>query len=202
MDLGGSRCLFVKFVGSDPQVGEIMVHGGSYVEPLNMKWTDIAVEWVAHSTANLCRYTGHTHRPTWGSLPRRAWRWLINRTGQYSVAQHAVLVSLWLEIEGYSTQICFDGLHHDSTESVFNDFASPVKRMMPEYKKAENRAYTQYAYALGLSEVEPKIVKHADRLMCSTEQRDLMLNPQWPGWPEPWARRIEPWTPAKQICVE
>ncbi len=182
-----------------PGTGEIMVHGGNYVEPLNMSAAHIDIEWVAHSLANLGRYTGHTHMPTWGGLARRIWRRFYNPTALYSVAQHCVLGSMWLEEQGYGPEYCLGFLLHDATEAVVNDLARPVKHLLPSYIEAEKHAAPLFARSLGVryDVMDAPEVHWMDRVMCATEQRDLMRDPKWPGWPAPSEHRIEPWLPAK-----
>lgn len=55
----------------------------------------------------------------------------------YSVAEHSVLVSLLMEEEVGGDP--FEGLLHDSTESVLPDVSSPFKQLLPDLRALDKR---------------------------------------------------------------
>jgi uncharacterized protein len=74
-----------------------------------------AVE-TAHALSLQCRYGGHS-------------RYF------FSVGQHTLLVAEIMAF--FDLGDPFEGLHHDDTESILIDMPSPVKALLPEYKKLE-----------------------------------------------------------------
>lgn len=110
----------------------------------------LTVEEVAHALSKICRFTGHCRE-------------------FYSVAQHSVVVS-YLVPKHLRKQALF----HDAAESVVGDMASPLKRLIPEYKALEKRCEAAIFSGFDLPAELDLAVKHADRVALRTEQRDLM----------------------------
>lgn len=102
----------------------------------------------------------------------------------YSVAQHSVLVSLIVPKEH-----ALAALLHDGSEAFMGDIASPLKALLPDYKKIEEKVQGAVHAHFGLPyTLEPHVhaaIKHADLLMCSTERAQLMPadDRPWPGLP-------------------
>lgn len=71
------------------------------------------IEFIAKTLSNINRFNG--------------------TVGCYSVAQHCVLVASRLPNE-YK----FDGLLHDASEAYIGDVSSPLKSIMPEFKRIED----------------------------------------------------------------
>jgi len=112
---------------------------------------------IAHALSNLCRFTGHTRH-------------------FYSVAQHSVLVANLLPRE-----LRFAGLMHDAHEAYIQDFATPLKNVLPGYREMEGPVWAAVAARFGLPEELPVEVKRADLVALAMEKRDLM-----PQHPEEW----------------
>lgn len=129
---------------------------------------------VAHALSNLCRFTGHSRE-------------------FYSVAQHCVLASYHGPAEE-----ALDRLIHDAAEAYLGDVSSPLKALLPEYKRLEKAVEAAVIPALGGRWPEPPSVKPADLIMLATEKRDLM-----PAHRTPWGLlegvapvdMITPWEP-------
>lgn len=66
---------------------------------------------LAHALGFKCRFTGHTAH-------------------FYSVAEHSVMVSDWMELEGYSQGHQRWALLHDMSEAYLPDVASPIKALL------------------------------------------------------------------------
>ncbi len=113
------------------------------------------LEDVAHSLAQVVRFTGHT-------------RW------RYSVAEHSVLVSLLVEELGGDPHDQMEALLHDATESVLADVASPVKSMLPDYKALEKYLDSSMRKQFWLPEAQSEIVTRADWLALFIEAAMLM----------------------------
>ena len=121
----------------------------------------VDIEDIAHALSNLCRFTGHTKF-------------------FYSVAQHSLLVSKMLLRDGYSHEVALYGLLHDATEAYIGDIASPLKNLIPVYKKIERRIEKTIAKKFNLNwRVARAIIKEYDLMALNTERRDLMGNPNW-----------------------
>jgi uncharacterized protein len=118
----------------------------------------LTIEEIASALSKICRFTGQCEP-------------------FYSVAQHAVHTSYLVD-----PRFAWEALHHDDVEAVVNDMASPLKRLIPEYKRIEHRCEVPILAAFGIdANAMPVEVKQADLRALRTEQRDLMVpNPvQW-----------------------
>lgn len=140
---------------------------------------------VAHALSQINRFNGHTSEP-------------------YSVAQHSLAVSYYLEQQGMSYAIQLGGLIHDAHEAYFGDISTPVKMYLditdellalgiPEsviksklltLKARENRLQDQVSHALGVpvAWLRSDAVKHAD-LVALAAERDRYLPPEDTVWP-------------------
>lgn len=133
----------------------------------------ITIQDIAHSLATLNRFNGHTRVP-------------------YSVAEHCVRASYLVHAMPLQRML----LVHDAVEAVIGDCISPLKRLLPEYKKLENALQPIILSKFGISWPLPDPVWHFDLMMCAAEKRDLCaLEPK--GWgtlpdPDP-VPHIEPW---------
>lgn len=123
----------------------IAIFNGDFFDFEKPEIHDFDIDVIAHSLSNLCRFTGHTIR-------------------HYSVAEHSVLVSRLVPPE-----LAFDGLMHDAAEAYLGDVSSPLKAMLPEYKKIEKRVEAALAEFYGLRFPLPIEVKHADKQLYRQE---------------------------------
>lgn len=118
-----------------------------YTHPGHSK---ITITAIAHALSNICRFTGHTRE-------------------FYSVAQHSVLVASILP-----PRLALQGLLHDAHEAFVGDVNSPLKHLIPDYRRIEKAAELAVHRAFGLPDELDPLVKHADLVLLATEKRDLM----------------------------
>ena len=95
----------------------------------------------------------------------------------YSVAQHSVLASLIVPLE-----YALEALLHDATEAFIKDLPSPLKGLLPEYKRIERILDRTIRRKFELPETMSAPVREADRVLLATEKRDLMPEDsfEWP----------------------
>lgn len=130
---------------------------GARMDYLHPENSDATIEDIGHALSNVCRFSGH--------LPRF-----------YSVAQHAVNVSRVLEANGYSPQVQFTGLMHDTAEAFTNDLPTPLKSAFPVFKELEVKIETAMASRFGFEFPLPASVKLADLILLGLEKEHVKKN--------------------------
>ena len=105
------------------------------------------LETIAFSLSNINRFCGHA--------------------GAYSVAQHSVLVCQQLPQE-----LKLSGLLHDAPEAYLNDIASPLKRMLPEYRKIETSYHSIIDKHFDVDTCHP-MIKEVDKRILVTEAKSF-----------------------------
>lgn len=109
---------------------------------------DVDLVDLATTLAKINRFIGRTYHP-------------------YSVAQHAVVVSLIC-----SPEQAYECLHHDDTEAYVGDLASPIKRYAAKgFSDLEAQIRRRaLAPALGLAREVPDFVHEWDKRALTMEQ--------------------------------
>lgn len=123
----------------------------------------IYIEDIARGGAKDCRYAGQ----------------LANPQLFYSVAQHAVLVSMFCAKEDARW-----GLLHDASEAFIRDLPSGLKNLpaLKGYRRIEARLQKAIYKRFGLKTVAPPSVKVADRRVAASEALALLSTmPAWLG---------------------
>lgn len=153
----------------------IQTYSGRRFNPTNPVPDAIVIQDIAHPLSNQCRFSGHCNK-------------------FYSVAQHCVLVSYICNFED-----ALWGLLHDATEAYLVDVPRPLKQsgLFGAYIEFETKMTAAVCERFGLNPVEPPSVKQADKVLLSTEARDLMnpLRPDWDATKDALPFKIEPWSP-------
>lgn len=141
-----------------------------------------SIEVIAHSLAQINRYTGHASRP-------------------YSVAEHSLLVADIVAHMGLDHHAQRAGLMHDAHECLCGDAATPVKNVVgTAWAECENplALLVRSTYHLKTAHTaHGKAVRLADLLALATERRDLLpFNPKhntaWGVIDQPGAARVLP----------
>jgi hypothetical protein len=125
---------------------------GNWFDILKPEEYDYDIEEIATALSNLCRYTGHVNR-------------------FYSVAEHSVLVSRIVP-----DSLALTGLLHDSSEAFLGDVSSPLKKLLPEYKRIEENVEKAIANHFGLEFPYTSEVKDADKRMYWQERQSVADN--------------------------
>ena len=155
---------------------KITTFNGMDFNLLNPEDSYISIFDIAHALSHLCRFTGHSAQ-------------------FYSVAQHSVMVS-----EIVPAEDAMAGLLHDAAEAFVGDVAAPLKQLIPDYQKIEQRVEAAILRRFNICRPKlPKSVKNADLILLATERRDLMP-PQDYEWElikgvTPLADKINPLSP-------
>ena len=146
---------------------------------------DIDINDIAVSLSNICRFAGHLshfysvaqHAVLCSQLVPQEFAFealMHDATEAYCqdiVAQHAVLCSQLVPQE-----FAFEALMHDATEAYCQDIPAPLKRLLPDYKRMEEKIDAVIREKYGLPPVMSTPVKYADLIMLATERRDLGLD--------------------------
>lgn len=151
----------------------IQVYGGIAFDLDNPDPKTITIENIAHSLSMLCRFGGHCNR-------------------FYSVAEHSVHC-----YDQANDKDKKEALLHDGTEAFVVDLVTPVKLMLPEYKKLEDRIDLVIRSKFGLPESITPQVKKIDRRMLMTEKQQLMDKAprSWDRTDNPYSFELPCWSP-------
>ena len=123
----------------------------------------VVLEDVAYALAAINRFTGHTVYP-------------------YSVAQHSVAVSRYLELTGAALQVQLAGLLHDAHEAYFGDIAAPLKAFLGVGAQEDRiQAVVGQAFDLSMDMLKHPLVKQADLVALAVE-RDILMPQDVETW--------------------
>lgn len=130
--------------------------------PITPASEDVDPVDIAHALSLLCRYGGHVDR-------------------FYSVAEHCVLMSQWIEDNATpgdperARRLALWALLHDATEAYVVDVPRPLKRNLVGYREIEGGVMIAIALRFNLpGVVMPREVHDADDRILLTERNALM----------------------------
>jgi len=116
----------------------LLTYSGIWLDLENPTPDMITIKDIAIGLSRESRFNGHTEK-------------------FYSVAQHSVLCSRLVP-----EWVALEALLHDATEAYLKDIPTPLKDMLPEYKKIEQRLDAVIRRAFGFPELQSFYVKDAD----------------------------------------
>ena len=87
------------------------------------------------------------------------------------MAQHSVLCSQIVPPE-----FAFEALMHDAAEAYCQDIPAPLKALLPDYRRIEERVEQVIRAKFSITPDMSAIVKYADLVMLATERRDLDID--------------------------
>jgi hypothetical protein len=143
--------------------------------PLDPRVEDINIEDVAHGLSNMCRFGGQCRN-------------------FYSVAEHSVHVSRWMENYYQAPKLLLYALLHDASEAYLVDVPRPIKVHLENYKTLEA---LNMSVILKAFRIEPSLCPDGfestlhlvDNQVLVAEKNALLLPPPLP-WT--WAKQIMP----------
>lgn len=148
-----------------------MTYTGKQVYPLEMKPEDICIDDIAHSLGLQCRFNGMV-------------------SDFYSVAEHSVLISEWLETQGHPQRVQLAGLLHDANEAYLSDMIRPIKNALgaayAPFKSAANKIDEIIGTMHCIEFPYPQEVHDADSRIINDEKQFLF------GTGKPWVHGGEP----------
>lgn len=133
-----------------------LLYSGNYFDFADPEGSVFTIEDIAHALSQQCRYNGHC-------IPF------------YSVAEHSVLASFLVdEADAYDT------LMHDAPEAFMGDVPSPLKSLLPDYKKIYQGVEDVVFRRFGVK--SSPAVKAADLRMLAIEESQIMVEHShvWP----------------------
>lgn len=123
---------------------------GNYVDLRRPMEHDYPIEEIAWHLSKINRFTGGTRI-------------------DYSVARHSVYVSMLVPMV-----YAMEGLMHDASEAYLGDVSSPLKSLLPGYRRIEARVMKAIRYHHGMHPDEPDVVKARDKSAAAIENRHIM----------------------------
>jgi uncharacterized protein len=142
----------------------IQTYSGIWIDLEKPSPEDILVPDVAHHLSNICRFTGAVRRG-------------------YSVAQHCCLVSKLVQEDHVWSlnELRLQGLLHDASEAYLGDVATPLKKLLPDYRILEDRMQQAVISRFDLKVKDFEHLKLYDRMALIIERQSLM-GPKHPVW--------------------
>jgi len=119
------------------------------VDFLNPDLSEVSIQDIIDSLVNVNRFTGHTLRP-------------------YPVLEHLIRCHDQAELEGRGTEARKSALMHDTPEFAVTDVASPLKQLIPDYRKYEDLMERAIEKRFNFKVIR-SLYKDIDIIACRTE---------------------------------
>ena len=121
---------------------------------------DILIEDIAHHLSMTCRYSGATKY-------------------HYSVAQHSVVLAIYVYEQTNDPMQALSALLHDASEAYIADLPRPVKGSVTGYKSIENKLMKAILNKFEVDKPSDFVMK-ADLNVVANEAMNVMKNvPDW-----------------------
>jgi len=148
-----------RVIADGKMVPMLATYGGGIIDLIAPKPEQIILDDIGNGLSRECRFARQTSR-------------------FFSVAQHSVNVSRWIEQQGGSVDEQLAGLFHDASEAYIGDIPRPLKQLLPQYKKIEARLMETIFTRFGLQKQWPlpQIVHDADTVMLCSEAHLHLLS--------------------------
>ena len=140
---------------------KIELSSGVYLDFDNPSESNITIDDIAHGLSHTCRFAGQAKT-------------------YFTVSQHSMLVESIVAEAGGSLEERMIALFHDSPEAFMGDCPTPLKDLLPFYRKMEETIASAIGEKFGVELVKlPGIVKDADTRALHIEAKSLMVNADW-----------------------
>lgn len=73
-------------------------------------------------------------------------------------------------------EFAFEALMHDAAEAYCQDIPAPLKALLPDYRRIEERVEQLIRAKFSITPDMSAVVKYADLVMLATERRDLDID--------------------------
>ena len=154
----------------------IVTHSGIEFDLLEPLPSMIQIEDIAHALSKQCRYNGHCSR-------------------FYSVAEHSILLSYLVPDE-----FKLEALLHDASETYVGDCVSPLKSLLPEFKRIERGIDFEIRRKFNLPQHASQQIKFADLRIMQNERKALMPKRK-PGGFQHWPCEME-FPPFRDLVID
>ncbi len=148
----------------------IKLLSGGFFDFVDIEQSEFTIEDIAHNLSRICRYTGAVEK-------------------HFSVAQHSTLVSYAVDKEH-----ALAAHLHDASEAFMNDLNSPLKKLIPAYKRLEIKVEKEIFKRFGLKFPMHPSIKVADTNILQAENYYLRGIDNKLG---PYFKPIKAWTAEK-----
>ena len=165
------------------QVGSIATLSGRSVDLLNPDPLSFEIQDIVNALARVCRFAGHIGIAG------------VETSTVYSVAEHSVLLTYWCEDQGLSRRVQRAALMHDAAEAYLGDMPTPLKAVLPDYRKIEARFETALRERFDyVDKNDIPVLVEADMAIQTDEIQ--ALRPDWGAdLPDPLGIDIRGWYP-------
>lgn len=141
--------------------------------PLDPRPSEVDIQVIAHHLATRARFNGATQHK------------LHSDRIFYSVAEHSVLVSLYVEHVLGAPQFALEALLHDSSEAYNGDLIRPLKydpAFREPFQRVEELNEKAHAEAFNLVYPYPPEIKIADEALVAAEVDQIIIKHPDQDW--------------------
>lgn len=134
----------------------MQTYTGKQFWPMDPRADEVDIVDIAHALSLSCRYAGHC----------------INF---YSVAEHSVLMTRWLQKQKAPIETQRWALLHDAAEAYLVDVPRPLKASLTGYAEAEANVMAAICerFALGSTEMPHEVKQVDNRILVDEYQQNL-----------------------------